>query len=486
MNRLASPTIQSLESRTLLATGAIDPSYHPQFDDASGHTRYQTVYVQLDNKSLHFAQFSGKPTIWRQNPNGSLDKSFGSKGKITLPSTASQITTAPDGKIIVSYGPPPLGSSQTLHLARYDINGHLDQSFGGDGDVRLDSIKPFVGLTAIAAARDGKIIIATIYANNAYLYRVNNNGKLNRSFGDNGIASVTPPVQPSQFRVRYIADLAIRPSDQRIIAAGQDFDGWAFWTFSPAGVVESKQALNVPIYNIDSGIIFSVNIDADGSIVAGGRVTEAVGARDTLEHAIVARYPAPNSGEPFRFADLGAFTAGDTALQSDGKVIVSGGNKVFRLNRDMTLDQTFGSGGQADVGFGITDLAIQGDGKILVDGGSNSITGVYTRVREARLTGDAPSAAVSRKTLLVSGSAGADDILIGSAKGMITVTVNGTDPFLFSRSTVRRIHIDAGDGNDTIHLAKSAPSAVIKGGDGEDTLFGRRKKDKLTSIERRE
>jgi len=431
--------IESLEPRALLAAGAIDPSYHPQFDNASGRPRDGAVHVQLNNKSLHFSEFSGKPTIWRQNPDGSLDKSFGSKGKITLPKAAFRVTTAPDGKIIVSYLKRwPLGTlpPPTLHLARFDINGHLDKTFGGDGDVHFDLTKPVYSLIS-AAGRDGKIVVATFSAPDVYLYRINNNGTLDRSFGHNGIASPTPPLGGRQIYARYIYDLAIRPSGNRIIAAGQDIDGWAFWTFSPAGVMESKQSLDgVPDNSITDGNIFSVSVDADGSVVAAGRITKNVGGDDTVDHAIVARYPAPNSDAPILLADLGAFTAGRTALQSDGKVIVSGGNKLFRLNPDMNLDQTFGSGGQIDVGFGITDLAIQGDGKILVDGGSNRISDVYTQVREGRLTGGPPAAAVSRKTLLVSGSAGADDILIGSAKGIITVTVNGTDPFLFSRSTV--------------------------------------------------
>lgn len=89
----------------------------------------------------------------------------------------------------------------------------------------------------------------------------------------------------------------------------------------------------------------------------------------------------------------GAFL-GNSALQTDGKIVVVGGNKyagdqyepyVARYNTDGTLDQSFGAGGIVFTRFtipgqGANDdngqfdaVAIQSDGKILAAGGGSSL-----------------------------------------------------------------------------------------------------------------
>ena len=45
------------------------------------------------------------------------------------------------------------------------------------------------------------------------------------------------------------------------------------------------------------------------------------------------------------------------------------------------------------------------------------------------------------------------------------------------------LEIDAGSGNDTIRLGNTSPTSSINGGEGDDTLIGKRPKDTLTSIE---
>jgi uncharacterized delta-60 repeat protein len=89
----------------------------------------------------------------------------------------------------------------------------------------------------------------------------------------------------------------------------------------------------------------------------------------------------------------GAFL-GNSALQTDGKIVVVGGNKyagdqyepyVARYNTDGTLDQSFGAGGIVFTRFTIPGqganedngqfdaVAIQSDGKILAAGGGSSL-----------------------------------------------------------------------------------------------------------------
>ncbi len=74
------------------------------------------------------------------------------------------------------------------------------------------------------------------------------------------------------------------------------------------------------------------------------------------------------------------FTAVDSAIQSDGKIVVAGsqlgsGFVLLRFNPDGSLDQSFGTAGVVRTTLSTSDLAtsiaIQKDGKILLAGRSN-------------------------------------------------------------------------------------------------------------------
>jgi hypothetical protein len=98
--------IESLEPRALLAAGAIDSSYSPPFNNVdSPHAFESVVHMQFDGKSIHYSDINDKQTLWRQNPNGSLDTSFGTRGKVVLNQKdhVGDMTVAPDGKILVYY-----------------------------------------------------------------------------------------------------------------------------------------------------------------------------------------------------------------------------------------------------------------------------------------------------------------------------------------------------------------------------------------------
>jgi len=94
--------LEHLESRVLPSAGSIDPTYTPPFNNAHAVTFTQMVGMQIDAKSIHYTHFK-KDTLWRQNSDGSLDRSFGSAGKVILPDLVQDIGIAPDGKIVVLY-----------------------------------------------------------------------------------------------------------------------------------------------------------------------------------------------------------------------------------------------------------------------------------------------------------------------------------------------------------------------------------------------
>ena len=94
--------------------------------------------------------------------NGNLDASFGDQGVVrTQVSTESDgiesIVIQDDGKIVVG-GTAFMGAQHQFKLARYDLDGNLDSSFGQDG-ITLDNMHEFDHqLLSIALQPDGNIL----------------------------------------------------------------------------------------------------------------------------------------------------------------------------------------------------------------------------------------------------------------------------------------------------------------------------------------
>ena len=101
------------------------------------------VVLQADGKIVA-AGYSGNPdkhdfSLVRYNPEGSLDFSFGVGGKVTTPvgpadDQGGSLVIQPDDKIVAA-GDSSDGSKYDFALVRYDPNGTIDPSFGTRGKV---------------------------------------------------------------------------------------------------------------------------------------------------------------------------------------------------------------------------------------------------------------------------------------------------------------------------------------------------------------
>lgn len=100
------------------------------------------LVIQPDGKIIAVGGYGGDEvpaTIVRYNPNGSLDTSFGNGG-IHMhplqdglgPDSHVSVDLQPDGKIIVS-GVGTFSTQYVGYVARYNIDGSLDLSFGTNG-----------------------------------------------------------------------------------------------------------------------------------------------------------------------------------------------------------------------------------------------------------------------------------------------------------------------------------------------------------------
>lgn len=170
----------------------------------------QAVALQTDGKILVAGQIQRQLQfpiglrkrfgITRFNADGTLDSSFGSSGKVItsfydnefLDSEAFAIALQADGRFVVGgWTTGPQGGSDYA-LARYNIDGSLDPTFGSLGRVTTDfSNRGNDKIEALALQPDGKIIAAgfsdlRISSDLFALTRYNPNGTLDSGFGVDG------------------------------------------------------------------------------------------------------------------------------------------------------------------------------------------------------------------------------------------------------------------------------------------------------------
>ncbi len=166
----------------------------------------------------------------RYNPDGSLDTGFGSGGKVTTDFFGSTdeafgVTIQQDGKIIAGGGAsdPSIPSGADFGLARYNPNGSLDPSFGTNGKVMTDFLSEGDGIRAIALLADGKILAAG-HADDAEgngitdfaLAQYNADGSLDSTFGAGGRVRTDFFVESTD----WINAIAIQ-ADGKIVVAGR-------------------------------------------------------------------------------------------------------------------------------------------------------------------------------------------------------------------------------------------------------------------------
>ena len=346
--------------------------------------------------SLLVMQFALLPIASAQG--GTLDPSFGGDGKVTTAVTrrgggANAVAIQTDGRIVVS------GTSAARNprfaLARYNTDGSLDTTFGGDGAVTTDFRRRGDRATALAIQSDGKVVVAgnagTPGAPNARfaLARYNTDGRLDPSFGGDG--RVTTDLE----RGSDVGFAVVIQVDGKIVVAGNSgSEDFALARYNTDGSLD-------PTFGGDGKVITSfgqepfdtarsIDVQTDGRIVVAG------GSRGDFA---LSRYNADGSldttfGEDGKVtSDLGLVfqIATDVTIQGDGKIVAAGWGECFqidgcfydvvlaRYNPDGTVDTTFGEGGRTLGGFeyGFANaVVLQPDGK-LVTAGTSTVSGYF-------------------------------------------------------------------------------------------------------------
>jgi len=284
-----------------------------------------------------------------------------------------------DGKIIVA-GFSDDGSKSDFALARYMTDGSLDTSFGTDGKVTTDFFGRYDGVMGIALQPDGKIVVAGSAEDPSDVFalaRYNIDGSLDTSFGVNG------KIFTDIFG--FARDLAIQ-LDGKIVVIGTNDSDFVVARYTTDGSLDTSfdtDGTATTDFFGESDCSYSVVLQPDGKIVVAG-----YSSNGTNNDFALARYNIDGSLDASFGIDgkvTTDFGAGDfgrsVVLQPDGKIIVVGNSSsdfaLARYNSDGSLDTNFGTDGKVitdfsggdQVGF---DTVLQIDGKIVVVGVSSS------------------------------------------------------------------------------------------------------------------
>ncbi|MBL8184582.1 MAG: carboxypeptidase regulatory-like domain-containing protein [Blastocatellia bacterium] len=246
-------------------------------------------------------------TVVRYNPNGTLDTTFDADGIVTTSvgsghSNIVDIAIQKDGKIIAA-GSSSNGSNDDFTVVRYNANGSLDTTFDLDGIATTPVFSGSDLAASVALQSDGKIVLAG-HANNGTfteiaVVRFENDGSLDTSFGGDGIVTTAIGTGHSQARSVVIQ------SDDKILVSGWGTFGsnsnYIVVRYNPDGTLDSSFRSASPAEIFGNGGIASVdlrnsdlnpvmNLQSDGQIVLSGTSIGLIGLA-RLENDI-----APTSG----------------------------------------------------------------------------------------------------------------------------------------------------------------------------------------------
>jgi uncharacterized delta-60 repeat protein len=196
------------------STGALDTAFGrnglvvtrccPFDDGCDGDVScdFSALALQADGKLVAAGSDLFAPTfglrgfaLVRYTPNGTLDPSFGSEGRVTTTfcggDAAYALSLQLDGKLVVTGAAFPDDFSDScpgdVALARYNPNGTLDTAFSGDGKVfttlgdsgRALAIQPRDGRIVVASGASGDFALARYHAhtcNGVVVTRIGTNG----------------------------------------------------------------------------------------------------------------------------------------------------------------------------------------------------------------------------------------------------------------------------------------------------------------------
>ncbi|OLV16893.1 hypothetical protein [Deinococcus marmoris] len=355
------------------------------------------VYVSQDTDSKTF-------TLTRLRADGTTVKAPAVAGDLQLAdspeiglrySKHQILLRQQDGKMVL------VGRRDTsLVILRFNVDLSLDSGFGSGGQAIFSvASHPFGSVNSVVQQADGKLVIAGSAGNggsltDVALVRLLPSGQPDTSFALGGLSVIALPsdgTTSTPTRNNSAESVVVQPAGKLVVFVSGQFE---------ANEVPRIIRLNAN-GNLDTGfgkdgVVFTganyprmnqIALEADGSILnvgADGRVlTVPLIYRVSPDGKTVQRFDYPdqfarlqNPGDTAEFTDL--------KVQAGGKIYTSGyirvyvsqdGGKTYnedasnflaRLNADLTLDKTFGTGGILRTPLVFGDRLLEQPNKMLI------------------------------------------------------------------------------------------------------------------------
>ncbi|MDQ3800348.1 MAG: FG-GAP-like repeat-containing protein [Acidobacteriota bacterium] len=300
---------------------------------------------QPDGKIIIFGEFlningAAKNQLMRINADGSLDNSFNCEA-CNFTFRISNVGLQPDGKIIVAGATS--GSSQLAFIIRLNSNGSRDLSFASP------VIPPRweISSAIVAAVQpDGKILIhfydsqlnqnmpcSTYAMRQSSLLRLNADGSIDQTFSRIFYASSCYTYELPGFRLQ---------PDGKILAAVnilEEGGGAYLRRYNSDGTVDAS--FQPPRVRGDFYTrIYDFAVQANGSIVMSGYFSTVDTFPPIFVNGIVRMLPGGSIDTSF--TPQISYPSGVKTL-SNGQLMVSKDNKLYRLNSNGVIDNTFNS-----------------------------------------------------------------------------------------------------------------------------------------------
>jgi uncharacterized delta-60 repeat protein len=307
-------------------------AFQPQ---ASGQSKILAAGQAVVANSYDFA-------VARYNADGTLDTTFGSRGKVTtgfsgIAGVQSMVVDGA-GRILVAGG-----TGGGLALVRYTANGALDTTFGSGGKLVTNIQLRGGDAHSLALQTDGKIIVGASMIDPAtsgwefVVARFNANGTADTTFGSGGSVVTHPGISDVTF-----GGVAIQ-GDGKILLAGMeigldpdgvDRQGEYLLRYTTNGSLDAGFGAGGVVYLVNPSGLFGqesagVAVQADGQIVVGGQFEDGAGTYSYFDAMRVSPAGALDTGfgdsgwASARFA-TGAAVIHAFALQPDGRVLLAG------------------------------------------------------------------------------------------------------------------------------------------------------------------
>lgn len=359
----------------------------------AGNSGALDVVVQPDGKIVAVgaaaAGSGSEVALVRYASDGSLDPTFGSGGIVVTTignsTSATAVVLQSDGKIVVG-GSADTGTGTAFMVARYDTAGALDPSFGVGGIVTT-LIGTGAGVNALALQSDGRIVaVGTRFAgdNAIALARYDVNGMLDPTFGTAGVTTTVVGTWSEAWDVALLPGDALAiagTSEDRFVVARYESDGALDAGYGSGGIVTT-------VVTAGSDFLRAIAAQSDGKLlVAGATALSGIRALTVARYDTTGLLDATFGNGGIVSASLGLFSMGsDLQILPDGKILVGGVSvnpsgppaqtstsiALLRYLPSGDPDASFGSGGY--VGTSLNDetvlsaVALQPDGRLIVAG----------------------------------------------------------------------------------------------------------------------